>query len=56
MWTLVNLKTFGLFTCSKKDSNHLDVELKIFKKGNKDFRLVQKHTMGEADFNQLLRL
>ena len=48
---------FGRFSWSKNDSNYLDVKLKVFKKyDNKEFRLVQKLTMGEADFNQFMRL
>ena len=48
---------FGRFSWSKNDSNYFDVELKVFKENdNKDFRLVQYLTMGEADFNQFLRL
>ena len=48
---------FGRFSWSKNDSNNLDVKLKVFKKDdNKEFRLVQKITMGEADFNQFMRL
>ena len=48
---------FGLFFLDKNDSNFLDVELKVFKEDdNKEFPLVQKHTMGEADFNQFMRL
>ena len=48
---------FGQFSWSKSDSNYLDVKLKVFKKdGNKKFRLVQILTMGEADFNQIMRL
>ena len=48
---------FGRFSCSKNDSNYLDVKLKVFKKDdNKQFRLVQNLTMGEADFNQFMRL
>ena len=47
----------GQFFWSKNDSNYLDVKLKIFKKDdNKEFRLVQNHTMVEADFNQFMRL
>ena len=43
---------FGQFSWSKNDSNYLDVKLKVFKKeDNKEFRLVQNYTMGEADFN-----
>ena len=35
----------------------LDVKLKVFKRDDKrDFRLDQKLTVGEADFNQLMRL
>ena len=48
---------FGQFSFSKIDSNYLDVKLKVFKKDDdKDFRLVQNLTMGEADFNQFMRL
>ena len=48
---------FGHFFLSKNDSNYLDVKLKVFKKDdNKEFRLVQNLTMGEADFKQFLRL
>ena len=48
---------FGRFSWSKNDSNYLDVKLKFFKKGdNREFRLVQSLTMGEADFNQFKRL
>ena len=47
----------GQFSWSKNDSNYLDVKLKVFKKDdNKDLRLVENLTMGEADFNQFLRL
>ena len=35
----------------------MDIKLKILKKGdNKEFRLVQNLTMGEAGFNQFMRL
>ena len=48
---------FGQFFWSKNDSNYLDVKLKVFRKDDKkEFRLVQNLTMGEADFNQLMRL
>ena len=48
---------FGRFPWSKKDSNYLVVKLKVFQKGDrKEFRLVQNLTMGEADFNQFMRL
>ena len=42
---------------SKRSFNYLDVKLKVFKKDeNKEFRLAQNLTMGEADFNQYIRL
>ena len=44
---------FEQFSWSKKDSNYLDVKLKVLKK---DFGLVQNLTSGEADFNQFMRL
>ena len=48
---------FGRFSWPKNDSNYLEVKLKVFKKDdNKEFRLVQNLTMGEADFNQFMRL
>ena len=57
MWTLANVKTDLQISWCKNDSNYLDVKLKVFKKDdNKEFRLVQNLTMGEADFNQLMRL
>ena len=35
----------------------MDVKLKVFKKDdNKEFRLVQSLTIGEADFNQFMKL
>ena len=47
----------GRFSWSKNDSNYLDVKLKVFRKNDKkDFRRVQNLTMGEADFNQFMRL
>ena len=47
----------GRFSWSKNDSNYLDVKLKVFRKDDKkEFRLVQNLTMGEADFNQYMRL
>ena len=47
----------GRFSWSKNDSKYLDVKLKFFKENdNKEFRLVQNLTMGEADFNQFTRL
>ena len=48
---------FGHLSGSKNDSNYLDVKLKLFKKDdNKEFRLVQNLTMGEANLNQFMRL
>ena len=48
---------FGQFSRSKNDSNYLDVKLKVFKKDErKEFRLVKNLTLGEADFNQFMRL
>ena len=40
-----------------KRLHYLDVNFKVFRKDDKkDFRLVQNLTMGEADFNQFMRL
>ena len=48
---------FGPFTWSKNDFNYLDVKLKVFRKDDKkEFQLVQDLTMGEANFNQFMRL
>ena len=48
---------FGQFSWSKNDSNYLDVKLKVFRKDEKkEFQLVQSLIMGEADFNQFMRL
>ena len=48
---------FRQFFWSENDSNYLDVKLKVFRKDDKkEFRLVQSLTMGEADFNQFMRL
>ena len=48
---------FGPFYWSKNDCNYLDVNLKVFRKvDKKEFRLVKNLTMGEADFNQFMRL
>ena len=46
----------GRFSWSKNDSNYLDVELKVFKREDKntEFRLRQNLSMGEADFNQFI--
>ena len=52
-----NQDRFGRFSWSKNDFNYLDIKLKVFnKRDNKKFRLVQNLTMGEADFNQFVRL
>ena len=57
MWILANVDSFGQFSWSKNDSNYLDVKCKVFKKDdNKKFQLVQNLTMGEADFDQFMRL
>ena len=49
--------SFGQYSWSKNDSIYLVVKLNLFQKDdNKEFRLVQILSMGEADFNQLLRL
>ena len=46
-----------IFFWSKNGFNYLDVKLKVFKEDdNKEFRLVQNLTMGEADFNQFMQL
>ena len=48
---------FGRVFWSKNDSSYLDVKIKVFRKNEKkEFRLVQNLTMGEADFNQFMRL
>ena len=48
---------FGRFSWSKNDSNYLDVKFKVCKKDDeKEFQLVQNLTIGEADFNQFMRL
>ena len=48
---------FGRFSWTEKDSNYLDIKLKVFKRQDKNakFRLRQNFTMGEADFNQFVR-
>ena len=49
--------SFGGFLWSRNDSNYLDVKLNVFKNDdNKEFRLVQNLTMGEAGFNQFMQL
>ena len=48
---------FGRFSWSKKSFDYLDVKLKVFKRNeNKQFRLAQNLSMGEADFFQFIRL
>ena len=50
---------FEQISWSENGSNYLDVKLKVFRKDDKkekEFRLVQNLTMGEAHFNQFLRL
>ena len=48
---------FGRISWSKNDSNYLGIELKVFKREDKnaEFRLRQNFSMGEADFNQFIR-
>ena len=48
---------FGWIFWSKIFFDYLDVKLKVFKKDeNKQFRLAENFTMGEAEFNQFIRL
>ena len=48
---------FANISCSKNASNYLDVKLNVFMKDdNKELRLVQHLTKGEADFNQFMQL
>ena len=48
---------FGRLSWSKNSFDYLDLQLKVFKKDeNKQLRLAQNLTMGEADFNQFIRL
>ena len=48
---------FGQNSWSKTSSDYLDVKMKVFKKDeNKQFRLAQNSTMGEADFIEFFRL
>ena len=58
MWTMAKVKTDShTFFSSKNDSINFDVKIKFFQKDDiRDFRLVQYLTMGQADFNQLMRL
>ena len=48
---------FGRFSWSKNDSNYLDIQLKVFRREDKnaEFRLRKNLSMGEADFNQSIR-
>ena len=48
---------FGQFFWTKKDSNYLDIKLKVFKREDKnaELRLRRNLSMGEADFNQFIR-
>ena len=48
---------FGQLSWSKNDASYSDVKLDVFKKDdNKESRLVQNLTTGEAEFNQFMRL
>ena len=48
---------FGRFSWSKNSFDYFDVKLKVFKRDeDKQFRLARNLTMGEADFNQFIRL
>ena len=48
---------FGRLSWTEIDSNYLDINLKVFKREDKNagFRLRQNFSMGEADFNQFIR-
>ena len=48
---------FGRFSWSKKDSNHLDIELIELKREDKNAQVRQRQnfTIGEADFIQFIR-
>ena len=49
--------TFGRISWSKNFFDDLDVKLKVFKRDkNKQFRMAQNLTMGEADSNEFIRL
>ena len=57
MWTLASVKTDSDELLGRKnDSKYLDIKLKVFKTEDKnaDFRLRQKLSMREADFNQFI--
>ena len=46
---------FGQISWAKNSFDYLDVKPKVFKGDeNKQFRLAQKLTVGEADFNQFI--
>ena len=48
---------FGQFFCSRIDSKHLDLKLKVFKiDDSRDFGFAQNFTIGEADFKQFKQL
>ena len=48
---------FGRYSWSENSFDYLDVKLKVFKRDeNKQFRPARNLTMGEADFNQFIRL
>ena len=56
MWTLQKVKTNLENFSVQLDSNYLDIELKVFKKEeNKNFRLVPSLSIGETNFNQIMR-
>ena len=48
---------FGRISWSKKDSNYLDIKLKVFKREDKnaEFRLRQNLSIGKTDFKQFIR-
>ena len=49
--------SFGRISWSKNSFDYLDVKLKVFKRDeNKQFRVAQNSTMGDADFIQFIRL
>ena len=57
MWTLASVKRDLDNFSDQKDSNYLDIKLKVFKREDKngEFRLRQNLSLGEADFNQFFR-
>ena len=48
---------FGRLSWTKNDSNYWDINLKVFKREDKnaEFRPGQNLSMGEVDFNQFIR-